>query len=102
MCPVQESSPDPRYRMLLSIQYTEHGGVGHVEAIAVPTWRDRAVDELRRAPLTEVSPSWSEDDAPMESAVPAGPLSADEDVTLLFVPGARLILRFDDDVPPRR
>ncbi len=93
----EDPSLDPSHRMMLAIQYTEHGGVADVEAIAVPTWRDTSVDETLYdpdiAPLEGSIP-------PFRSAVATGPLPPDEDVTLLFVRGARLVLRFDD-VPPR-
>ena len=99
---LDDPSPDPRHRMLLSIQYTERGGVGHVEAIAVPTWRDRAIDSPFPEPPACPLHAPASDRPPLSSPVCPGPLSAKEDVTLLFVPGARLILRFDDDLPHTR
>ncbi len=86
---------DPAHRMLLSIAYTRRGGVGHVEAVAVPTWRDRAIDATLHDPSLGRTCA-EEEMPPIRSAVPQGPLPADEDITLLFMHGARLILRFDD------
>jgi hypothetical protein len=94
MTTYEDTSLDPAHRMVLAIQYTKRGGVGHVEAIALPTWRDRSVDDTVYDP--DLAALTLEEELPVWSALRPGPLPPDEDVTLLFVHGARLVLRFDD------
>ncbi len=92
---------DPSHRMVLAIQYDERGGLADVEAIAVPTWRDNAADATVYDPaLAPLADPWWDDLPSVRPGVGPGPLPCDEDVTLLFVHGARLVLRFDDARTP--
>ncbi len=68
---------DPACRMLLSIRYDCDGGIEGVEAIAMPGWRDGAV-------------GWSDPDATQ----PTPSFLDDDEVTLLEIPGASLVLRY--------
>jgi hypothetical protein len=81
---------DPSHRMVLAIECSARGDILHVEAIAVPTWLDCAHDGPLFDPL---APPLEEGEE--RAAVQPGPLPFDEDVTLLFVPGGRVVLRFD-------
>jgi|GEM_PF-3774013 len=68
---------DPAVRMLLAIRYSRTGDIEGVEAITFPGWRDGAV-------------RWSNPDA--TQAMPS--LGAEEEVTLLHMPNARLVIRY--------
>ena len=68
---------DPACRMLLSIRYGFDGDIEGVEAIAMPGWRDGAV-------------GWSDPDATQ----PLPALVDDDEVTLLEIPGASVVLRY--------
>lgn len=93
MSPTDTVKPDPSHRMLLAIRYTERGDIGGVEAIAVPTWRDLAEEPEPADPVLTTRPLPSQ--PRVQSAIATGPVDSERDVTLLYVPGGRLVLKFD-------